>query len=317
MAGDPADVGAAPEDVAAFLVVEDVVEGVAGLGEVAARGVHDALGLTGGARRVKQEQRVLGVEGFGFVMSRRLVDGVLPPHVATFDPVQIGIVIGTTHDEDLLDGLRGVVAGAECFVDGGLERCGLAAAELAVGGDDEFGLGVVDAGAQRACGEPGEHDRVGQAEACAREHRDERLGDHRHVDGHAVAGDQADRGEVVGSLGHLVLELAVGEVTRIAGLADPVDRDAVALARGDVAVDAVDRNVEFASDEPLRERCIRPVEDLVEIGVPVQAPALLRPELEAVGVGVVVERGGAVRLRGELGRRRIHLCGGVCSCGHL
>ena len=153
--------------------------------------------------------------------------------------------------------------------------------DRAVGGDDEFGLGVVDAGAQRARGESGEHDRVGQAETCAREHRDERLGNHRHIDGDAVAGDQADRGEVVGRLGYLVLELAVGEVTRVAGFADPMDGDAVALARGDVAVDAVDRDVEFAADEPLRERRVRPVEDLVEIGVPIQAPALLRPELEA------------------------------------
>src|SRR5690606_28562997 len=66
--GDPADVGGAPVDVLARLVVEHHVVGVGGLGEVAAGGVQDALGLSGGARGVEDEQGVLGVEGLGGVL---------------------------------------------------------------------------------------------------------------------------------------------------------------------------------------------------------------------------------------------------------
>jgi acyl-CoA synthetase (AMP-forming)/AMP-acid ligase II len=60
VAGDPADIGGAPEDVA-VVVVEDVLMGHRGIDEVAAGGVHDALGLAGGAGGVEDEERVFGV----------------------------------------------------------------------------------------------------------------------------------------------------------------------------------------------------------------------------------------------------------------
>ena len=64
VAGDPADVGGAPVDVA-VVVVEDVLVGHRGVDEVAAGRVHDALGLAGGAGGVEDEQRVLGVHRLG------------------------------------------------------------------------------------------------------------------------------------------------------------------------------------------------------------------------------------------------------------
>ena len=72
--GDPADVGGAPVDVGLGLDVEHVVVGVGRLREVAAGGVHDALGLAGGARGVQQEQRVLGVERLRGVLGARPSD---------------------------------------------------------------------------------------------------------------------------------------------------------------------------------------------------------------------------------------------------
>ena len=57
--GDPAHVGGAEEDVAR-VVVEHHLVGVGGVDEVAARGVHEALGLAGAARGVEDEERVLG-----------------------------------------------------------------------------------------------------------------------------------------------------------------------------------------------------------------------------------------------------------------
>src|ERR1700756_5033599 len=71
--GDPADVGGAPKHVAFGLDVEDVVVRVGGLGEIAAAGVHDALGFAGGARGIQQEQRLLGVEGLRGVFGCRRV----------------------------------------------------------------------------------------------------------------------------------------------------------------------------------------------------------------------------------------------------
>ena len=65
--GDPADVGRAPEDVGVGVhVVHDRVR-VGDLGQVAAGGVEDALGLTGRPGGVEDEQRVLGVDALRLV----------------------------------------------------------------------------------------------------------------------------------------------------------------------------------------------------------------------------------------------------------
>ena len=48
-------------------------------------------------------------------------------------------------------------------------------------------FGVVDADREFVRGKAAEHHRVDGADAGAGEHRDGRLGDHRHVDDHAVA----------------------------------------------------------------------------------------------------------------------------------
>src|SRR4029078_12993850 len=58
VAGDPADVGGAPLEVAA-VIVEHVLVGYGGVEQIAAGGVQHALRLAGGAGGVKDEQRVL------------------------------------------------------------------------------------------------------------------------------------------------------------------------------------------------------------------------------------------------------------------
>ena len=58
VAGDPADVGGAPVDVV-ILHVEDVLAGGVGAGEVAAAGVEDSLGFSGGTRSVEDEEGML------------------------------------------------------------------------------------------------------------------------------------------------------------------------------------------------------------------------------------------------------------------
>ena len=69
VAGDPADVGGAPVDVA-VVVVEDVLVRHRGEDEIAAGGVHDALRRAGRAGGVEDEQRVFRVHRLGRAIAR-------------------------------------------------------------------------------------------------------------------------------------------------------------------------------------------------------------------------------------------------------
>ena len=153
-------------------------------------------------------------------------------------------------------------------------------------------------------------------DACAGEHRDDCLGDHRQVDRHAVAGHEPELGQGVGSLADLVLQLCVGDIAAIAGLALESNGDLIAETVLHVAVNAVVRNVESAADEPLGEGCVRPVEHLGEGLGPGEVTGLLGPESQAIAVGLVIHLRLRVRLLGELRRRREHplLVGQVGQC---
>ena len=116
--GDPADIGCAPIHIGLGLDVEDVVVGVGRLRQVPAGGVHDALGLAGGSRRVEQEQRVLGVERLRGVLGRRHVDGLVPPQVAALGPRRVNS--GAPHHQNVLD--RTSASRRHGLVDGLLQR---------------------------------------------------------------------------------------------------------------------------------------------------------------------------------------------------
>ena len=79
---------------------------------------------------------------------------------------------------------------------------------------------------------------MGQSEAGAGEHGDDRFGDHRHVDRDAVTGDEAEVGESVCGAADFGEEVVVGQIAGIAGFAFECNGDAVAVAGEDVAVDA-------------------------------------------------------------------------------
>ena len=63
MPGNPADIGGAEVDVV-VVKVEDQLAGVGCVGQIAAGGVHHALGLARGAAGIEEQQRVLGVHVF-------------------------------------------------------------------------------------------------------------------------------------------------------------------------------------------------------------------------------------------------------------
>ncbi len=305
--GDPADIGCAPIDVGLGLDVEHVVMRVRRLGQIAARGVHDALGLAGGARRVEQEQRMLGVERLRGVLGRRASSTVSCHHRSRPSVHGVSIPVRRTTRTCSTDFCPSTASSTASLSDAALPR-----RILAVGGDHQLGLGILDAGRQRRRGEPGEDHGVQHAEACAGQHRHDGLGQHRHVDRHPIAGHQAELGQRVGRLGHLREQLGVGDLPAVVlGLALPADRHPVAVARLDVPVDAVVGDVELAADEPLGDGGFRPVEDLGRTVCPMTTGWPARPERQPVFLGLAVQLVGRVGLRGELVRRRV--CDGLAG----
>ena len=119
----------------------------------------------------------------------------------------------------------------EGLVGVGLLRDRLAAAHRLVLGDDERGLAVLDAVAQRLRGEAAEDDAVDRADAGAGEHRDRQLGDHRQVDRDPVALLDAVLAQHVGEAADLRVQLLVGVGLVAAVVALPDDRGLVARAR--------------------------------------------------------------------------------------
>ena len=186
----------------------------------------------------------------------------------------LDLVAAALHHDDVLDRRRL----RHRLVGGRLEREHLAPPITAVGGHEHLGLGVVDPVGERLRRETSEHHAVGGADAGAGEHRHCRLGDHREVDVDPVALADAQALEHVGEALDLVEQFGVGDRARVARLALPMERDLVAAAGGDVAVEAVLRHVQLAADEPFRERQL-PVEDRVPRLRPLhQIGGLARPE---------------------------------------
>lgn len=158
---DPGQVRRAPVHIAVAPgrvgVAEQELVAPGSLGQVAAGGVDQALGLAGGAGGVHDEQRGLGVERLSMVHAGCGVDGVMPPNIPARGPrhgVQCICGGGAVDDEHVFDG----VAPAHCRVGVGLDGHGGAAAVLAVGGDEQFGAGVLDPEFQGFGGEAAKHE---------------------------------------------------------------------------------------------------------------------------------------------------------------
>ena len=204
--GDPADVGGAPVDALARLVVEHDVVGVRGLGEVAAGGVQDALRLPGGARGVEDEQRV----------ARRRTPRARACRTA-----------GRRARATTRRGPRSTAPRSRCAGPPGRARstaCPPTASSvfsfIGAGwprrywpsdGDQQLGLGVPIRALSAPRREPAEDHAVRRTQPRAGQHRDDGLGDHRQLDRHPVARDDAELGQRVRGLAHLALQVGVGD----------------------------------------------------------------------------------------------------------
>ncbi len=112
---------------------------------------------------------------------------------------------------------------------------------------------------QRIRREAAEHHRMHGADAGAGQHGEHRLGDHRHVDGHPVALDDAQLLQHVGEAADAIMKLAVGDLQIEVGLvAFPDDRDLIA-ALLQMTVNAVGGDVQRAVLEPFNRDVVRVV----------------------------------------------------------
>ena len=149
---------------------------------------------------------------------------------------------------------------------------------------------IVDANRELMCGEAAEDDRVDRAEPRTREHGEDRLRHHRHVDDDRVAHADTEPGERSRESGHLVPELGVREDSdRPRDRAVVDERRLVGTAAVGVTVDGVRARVQDAVGEPAVERWPRIVEDPLRLAVPVDSGRRLAPE------GLPVLQAAAVR----------------------
>ncbi len=103
VAGDPADVGGAPVDVA-VVIVEHVLVRDRGVDEIAAGGVQHALRLAGRARGVEDEQRVLRVHLLARAVGRHGLGDLVVLDVAA--GLHVHLRAGVAHDDDVIDAGR-------------------------------------------------------------------------------------------------------------------------------------------------------------------------------------------------------------------
>ena len=178
--------------------------------------------------------------------------------------------------------------------------------DAARSGDDDVGAGVADTRRQLVRREASEHDRMDGADPRAREHRHDRLGDHRHVNDHTVALPDAQPGEGAGEAGDLIAQLAIREALDRARDRTVVDeRRLVGAAVLHVPVEGVVAGVHLRAREPAVERGTRAVEHTVPPLVPVDRLAGFGPKsfrvLDPLGVDVVLDA-----LRGVDAGRGVH-----------
>ena len=178
--------------------------------------------------------------------------------------------------------------------------------DAAACGEDDLGLGVVDAGGKLLRREAAEHHRMDGADARAGQHRHHRLRHHRHVEDDAVAFDHAeilfqDAGQNLG------LGLQGGVADGQLGVGDGRvvdDRRLLAAAGLDVAVDRVPAGVADAVGEPAAVDAGLGIEHGLRLLDPVDLGRRLAPEALRVALPARVDLVIAARPRACLGVHR-------------
>ncbi len=207
--------------------------------------MQHALGFSGRAGGVENEEWVFGVERSRFAFARHGVHQVVPPVVAVGH--HLDVVAGSPDDDDFFDGWRFF----KTLVDGLFQRQFLASSPAGVGGDDEFGLSVVVAVGDGVGTEASEDDRMHRSDAGTGEHRDRQFGDHRHIECHSVAGFDSELLQHVGKPADFAVEVLVAQDSSVARFPFPDDRRLVLSPAVEMSVEAIVGDVDLAAGEPL------------------------------------------------------------------
>ncbi len=246
VAGDPADIGGAP--VGVFLAdVEDPLEGLLGIEQVAGLGVQHALGLAGAAAGVEDEEGVLGVHGLGGAGVRDAggIEFGIPVAIPPRD--QVHRLPGAPHDQDAahsVNPLQGLIGGV-------LAADQLAGPAIGIGADQHLALAVPQAIAQGQVGKAAEDHAVDGADARAGENGDGELRDHGQIDGHPVALAYPVALKDIGAAADLPVQLLVGQGAGFMGALPFPDDCRLVLAPGlQVAVQAVIGDIELPAQKP-------------------------------------------------------------------
>src|SRR3954462_7596190 len=138
-------------------------------------------------------------------------------------------------------------------------------------------------------GEAAEHDGMHGAQPGARQHRDDRLRDHRHVEDDPVALGDAKVAQHPGEARGQVAQLGIGDDLDSVGDRAVIDDGSLLATTGfDMAVNRVVRSIQHATLEPAVERRVGAVENGIPGLDPVDLTGGIAPEAFGVrdGAGV-------------------------------
>ena len=172
---------------------------------------------------------------------------------------------------------------AQRFVDQRFVRQHFAPAHAGIRGYQDFRLGVVDARRQARGGEAAEHHRMDRADAHRRQHREHRLGNHRHVQQHAVAALHALRLEQRSTAIDFGVQFRVGIRPLLPGFGRDKNQRWLVAPCDQVTIERVMAKIGTAADEPAREGRPAIVEHLRERRLPVDQRGALAPVGVAIG----------------------------------
>src|SRR5271168_3240195 len=252
-----------------------ILGGPGDVGEIAAGAMLAAFGLTSGAAGVHEEERRFRILGNRFddlpgIVLQHLVD----KKIAVGDHSYFGHAFARVAlpDQDFFDVLSFFYGGGHGDVGIALVVDPLSIAEVAVRIDQYAAAGIGGAQSAGLSGKSTEDDGVHDAEARAGQHGDGQLGNHGHVNGHAVAvfqaGEIAEHGR---GLIHALVEFLIGDDGGgfVLRFGNKNQRSLVFVFR-EMAVDAVVAGVELAADEPLPERGMAGVQRFAPGFVPIE-----------------------------------------------
>ena len=214
---------------------------------------------------------MLTVERHGRAMRVHVFKLAMPPDIAAL--LDVNVVAGPPENDDTLD--RG--ATAQRVVHIFFQRHDGAAAIPAICRDDRDRAAVGDPIADALGAESAEDHGVDRADPRAGEHGDGSLRNRRHVNDDAISFADFVSLQDVRETADIAMQLLVSERAFIARLALPENGGLVSIRPGQMAIEAILRDVQFPAREPFRERRL-PFQDFAPALLPDEFARLARPE---------------------------------------